>query len=232
MFADDSFVSQLLLKYPLYRQFRDKTQKGTEHGWTEMLVFANKSMRLYHQVNGSVNPRRYLGGVSRLNSRGGEDECQSPIGKYMSDKKRQLALLIATGMTPAAAYAKAYNVGYVKARTVAYRAIIDDPLMLKEIKKHMKENIMDDLEKAGMTGDYLINEIKKTIEENRTNSQVRAAMLLFLTKIKYGLQDKGGAAFQRDMNDIRSVGANVSISLDNDPESIRKQLLERSNAEL
>lgn len=218
--CDDGWITQLLDTY----QLRNIAHKSGQV--TTVYRFSARMCRTYQRADGSLDASKFYGDVVKLDCNH-MTENYNPLGKYMSEKKRKFVMLLCAGDLPGIAYMKAYNVPYRRALTMGYRIAMQDENVIKEMNKHMKSNIIEDLEKHGISGDYIMNELKRTIEDNKTTSQVRAAILLFLTKVTYGLEHKG--LIKPDPNDLRGVGGTATIGImDNHPEELRSKLLERA----
>lgn len=238
-FTDDGWVVQLLKKTILFRKrYRDRdqmlddthdvyVQKQLEKrgilGQTITYKFPFRMGRVYFRTDGTINATRLDGSYCKVNQSNITNNF-NPLGKYMNERKRAFIINMVSGLPPAIAYMKAYNVPYKRAKTSAYRLAMNDPQVIEELQKHMKLSLTEDLEKHGITGDYLLQEIKKTVDDNKTNSQVRAAMLLFLTKLTYNIDSKNQLP-PPDSNDLRLSGGSAII--ERSPDELKNALQRR-----
>jgi hypothetical protein len=225
--VDDGWILQILNEYTLNKKVNfEKPTAKRDWGFTKVFVTAVRMARVYWRKDGSMNASRLFGSTVVL-ERSHMTENFNPLGRYMNERKRLFILNIVNGMTPAIAYMKAYNVSYGMAKGKAYHLAMRDTQVREELAKHMKSTVIEDMEKKGMTGDYLMDEIKKTIDSNKLNSQVRAAMLLFLTKLSYNIESR--QLTRGDPNDLRQHGGLGEIL--HTPDEVRGQLMERANRE-
>jgi len=217
--ADDGFIVQVLDKYELVNKKYHKDRHLMTTCKTYVYIFCNKTTSAYVRKDGSVHASRYLGSYVSL-ERNHMSNNYNPLGKSLTERKKQFIMYIVAGHTPAIAYMKAYKKPFSIAKRNGYRLAMQDEQVMSELERHVKRDLLHDMEKNGITPEYLMSKIKGTIDNNKENSQVRAAMILFLTKLTYGI----GAKTELPIINPKEIRANVTIEEGRD---ISSQLRER-----
>ena len=238
--TDDGWIIQLLELYCCVNKgYKQENVPGRQSGhiYTQanaykllgnvvLYKFACRRCRVIWHSDSTVNASRFFGCALKMDD-GHITENYNPLGKYMNPRKRHLITLMVAGASPVKAYMDAYNRPYNIAKTHAYRLIVKDPMIIEELGRHMKENIIDDLDKQEMSGDYLLQQMKNMIEDEKTTANVKAGLIMFLTKIRYHLTEKTG--YLPDINDIRKAGGR--IDMDTNPGELKDKLIKRVNGE-
>lgn len=173
VFADDGYVLQILDKYELINKFYKKMSEKMDKGKTTVFIFATRMTRIYKRMDGTINANRFLGNYIPLYRNNLAPETYNPLGRYMTERKRNFVLHLANGLPPSIAYMKAYNVNYSLAKSRGYRLAIEDEEVMEELRKHTNTNILDDLDDIDMTGPEIlkcIKEIRKEIKEEKQPS--------------------------------------------------------------
>lgn len=218
--ADDGFVVQVLDKYELVNKKYHKDRHLMTRCKTYVFIFCNKTTSAYVRKDGSVHASRYLGSYVSL-QRNHMSNDYNPLGKTLTERKKQFILLVVAGHTPAIAYMKAYKKPFSVAKRNGYRLAMQDEQVMSEIERHIKRDLLRDMESKGITPEYLMMKLKDTIDNNKENSQVRAGVLLFLTKLMYGIGGKNDLPAP----DTNKITANVTIEENRDISSQLQQRL-------
>jgi hypothetical protein len=218
--TDDGWIVQCLNKYELIPKFyKDRVKLNTESfnnkNAVQCFKFSARTCNVYVRKDGTIKASKFLGTEVKLDP-GRLSINYNPLGKYITERKKHFIALIVMGKSPTAAYMDSHKVSYGVAKSNAYNLLMKDEKVMKEISRRMGTNLLDDLNNTGITSDYIINELKSMIDDKKTNSAVKSALLLFLLKVQYKMDVKIGGT------DTNRITANVVIG---DPEDNKQKLL-------
>lgn len=230
IFTDDGYIVQVLDYRELIPSFyrnRVKRNPNSPNPKNSVIVIrtAARLCKVYTDKNGNLNASKFYGSAIKLTD-GHLTENYNPMGKYITEKKKHFITLIVAGKSPAQAYMEVYKRNYQDAKNKAYNLLMKDEKMLKEISRRMGTNLIDDLNQTGMTSEYVLNEMKKMIDNKQTASATKAELIKFLIKMHYQLEMLSGKA--TDKNKIRA-GYTVVGDADENRNNLKKQLAEKGD---
>lgn len=107
--------------------------------------------------------------------------------KRLTGRAKLFIELIRTGYDPISAYMKAFNYfhpryDYIKVRVFK---LLENPAVIQHITETgAMDDFIKELERQGITNEYLVREIKRTIDDNKVSSQVRASMIALILRVK------------------------------------------------
>jgi hypothetical protein len=224
-YTDDGWIIQCLNKYELVPTFyKERIKLNPEslnnRNAVQCFKFAARTCNVYCRKDGTLKATKFYGVEVKLDSTR-LSENYNPLGKYITEKKKHFITLVVTGSSPASAYMISHKVSYGIAKSNAYNLLMKDERVMKEISRRMGTNLIDDLNNKGMNSDYILDELKKMIDNKKTNSNVKQALLLFLLKVQYKMETRTTGLI--DHNKI------TNAEIIGDPEENRQKLLNNIN---
>jgi hypothetical protein len=136
--ADDGYVLQLLHKNTLINKRHISGQR------TDYYRFCNGTFYVYYGKRGKRNIKNFYGNVAQSNK--SSLSQSSSLGRYMNSKKKYFVTLLASGLDPYNAYAKAYKASMLYTKSAAYiwkqiDMLLSDELVRKELMNELKPTI-------------------------------------------------------------------------------------------